>query len=202
MHIDQALATYAELLRAAPHNLLSPRALDELEERHFPECRSLAACLPREAGRRRLLLDVGSGGGLPGLIIALERPDLEVHLLEATGKKVAFLRETAGYLGLELEVHHGRAEALAGSGLRGRFDLVTARAVAPLERLLPWTMPFLRPAGLLYAVKGERWVEEVEAASDALRRTGGSIVATPDQAAPGSGVRSVIVTRIDAAGKA
>ncbi len=202
MHIDQALATYAELLRAAPHNLLSPRALHELEERHFPECRSLAACLPQQPGRRQQLLDVGSGGGLPGLIIALERPDLEVHLLEATGKKVAFLRETAGSLGLELEVHHGRAEALAGSGLRGRFDLVTARAVAPLERLLPWTMPFLRPRGLLYAVKGDRWIEEVEAASAALRRTGGSIVATPDQAAPESGVRSVIVARIDARGQA
>lgn len=192
----EALASYAEMLRSTPHNLMSPRGLGELEERHFPECTSLAMSLPRVSGGTQRLLDVGSGGGLPGVIIALIRPDLEVHLLEATSKKVAFLRDCAASLGLRLLVHHGRAEELGRTPLGGTFDLVTARAVAPMERLLGWTMPFLRPGGLLYAVKGDRWAEELEAASAALFRSGASIVATPEHAPPDAMVRSVIVARI------
>ena len=200
MLTDDPLRIYAELLRRAPHNLMSPRGLAELEERHFPECRRLAGSLPFVATRRQRLLDVGSGGGLPGLVIAIERSDLDVHLLEATAKKVDFLRQTCERLDLPVQVHHGRAEELLRSSLGGTFDVVTARAVAPLDRLLTWSIPFLRPRGLLYAVKGDRWREEVDAASATLRRLGASIVATPDDDAIESGVRSVIVMRNDGMG--
>ena len=173
-----ALDTFVERVRSSPHNLVSRRALNELEARHVPECLALAGMLPRGPAR---LLDIGSGGGFPGLVIAAVRPDLEVTLLEATRKKAVFLRDTAREMGLDgVRVVNGRAEALtADASLAGRFDLVTARAVAPLERLVPWTLPFLAPDGRLYAVKGERWPEELERARNVLAANGAAVLATP-----------------------
>jgi len=175
----ELLARFAELLRASPHNLLSPRGLDELEARHFPESLRFAQALP--AGRR--LLDVGSGGGLPGLVIAIERPDLEVHLLEATGKKAEFLAEAGAELGIPVTVHRGRAEELASGPLRGTFDLVTARAVAPLERLVPWTRHYLAPRGQLHAIKGERWEQELVDAEQVIRTGGLRVLGRPGKGA-------------------
>lgn len=160
------LERYAELLRASPHNLLSPRGLKELETRHFPESVAFARSLP--AGPR--VLDVGSGGGLPGVVLAIMRPDLSVELLEATRKKADFLGAVASALELPVRVHHGRAEVLAHGPLSGAFDIVTARAVASLDRLIPWTAPFLRPGGTVHAIKGERWAEELEEAQPVLRK--------------------------------
>jgi 16S rRNA (guanine527-N7)-methyltransferase len=175
---DAALRRFAELVAASPHNLVSKRAREELRTRHIPECVALASLLP--SGTRRLL-DVGSGGGFPGLVIAIVRPELEVHLLDSTAKKTTFLRETADELGLDnVAVHTGRAEELARGSLGGSFDVVTARAVAALDRLLAWTVPYLTPEGVLYAVKGERWREELEQATAELRRTGARVLATPD----------------------
>jgi 16S rRNA (guanine527-N7)-methyltransferase len=172
------LRAFATRVRESPHNLVSRRARDELETRHVPEAVALAQLLP--AGQHRLL-DVGSGGGFPGIVIAIVRPDLDVHLLESTRKKVTFLEEVATELGLDLRVHHGRAEELARrDDLAGGFDLVTARAVAALEDLLDLTLPFLNADGVLYAVKGERWAEELATAERALRRVGGVVLATPE----------------------
>jgi 16S rRNA (guanine527-N7)-methyltransferase len=175
---DAVLTRFAELVASSPHNLVSRRAREELRTRHIPECVALATLLP--TGTRRLL-DVGSGGGFPGLVIAVVRPELDVHLLDSTAKKTSFLRDTADELELtNVTVHTGRAEELARGPLGGGFDVVTARAVAALDRLLAWTVPFLTPAGVLYAVKGERWREELERATDELRRTGARVLATPD----------------------
>lgn len=172
------LARFAELVAASPHNLVSKRARSELATRHVPECVQLAAMLP--VGPQRVL-DLGSGGGFPGLVVAIVRPELEVHLLDATRKKTAFLEEAARELGVAVHVHTGRAEALAREpGLRARFDVVTARAVAPLDRLVGWAMPFLRPGGVLYAMKGDRWREELEVAQAAIARAGASVLATPE----------------------
>jgi 16S rRNA (guanine527-N7)-methyltransferase len=171
------LERYAALVAASPHNLVSRSARADLLSRHIPEAVALAALLPAAAGR---LLDLGSGGGLPGLVIAIVRPDLDVHLLDATSKKTAFLQHASDTLGLRATVHTGRAEHLATSPLKATFDVVTARAVAPLGRLLPWALPFLRPDGVLYAVKGERWAAELEEATPVLARLGGRVLATPD----------------------
>ncbi|MDX1659005.1 MAG: 16S rRNA (guanine(527)-N(7))-methyltransferase RsmG [Nitriliruptorales bacterium] len=168
------LERLAVAIESSPHNLMSPRGLEELRSRHLPECVALAGMLPRGPGA---VVDIGSGGGLPGLVIAIVRPDLEVTLVEATKKKAAFLRETGADLGLEVEVVAERAEDLHDR-LGGRFDLATARAVAPFERLIPWVMPLLAPGGLLYAVKGERWQEELGAVD--LDAVGARIAATPD----------------------
>lgn len=173
------LSRYAALVRSSPHNLLSRRALAELEQRHIPESIGLARLIPPGAVR---LLDVGSGGGLPGVVIAICRPDLDVVLLEATAKKAAFLTAAAAHLGLDLGVVNQRAEAAVRGPLAGTFDAVTARAVAPLERLIPLTVPFLTPQGLVFAVKGERWRAELETpgAAEALHRHRARVAATPD----------------------
>lgn len=174
--LRKLLERFAELLRGSPHNLLSPRGLGELETRHFPESVAFARSLP--AGPR--VLDLGSGGGLPGLIIAAARPDLDVHLLEATGKKATFLSEAADALGLDVTVHHGRAEDLATGELARGFAVVTARAVAPMVRLAPLAAPFLAPGGRLYAIKGDRWKEEMTEAEGAVRAAGLTLVGAPE----------------------
>ena len=169
------LERYAALVEASPHNLLSKRALEELRTRHVPECVAFAALLPKGPGH---VLDVGSGGGLPGMVVAIMRPDLQVTLLDATTKKTTFLRDAATELGLDVHVVNGRAEELRAT-LGGRFDVVTARAVARLDKLLGWTMPFLREGGLCYAIKGERWSEELAEATSELAAWRAEVVATP-----------------------
>jgi 16S rRNA (guanine527-N7)-methyltransferase len=117
------------------------------------------------------LIDVGSGGGLPGMVLAIARPKLAVTLLEATGKKARFLEQTVRGLGLpNVNVVSERAETAAqvGSRLRERFDLVTARAVAPLRVLLELTVPFAKVQGTLMAIKGEQAAAELDQAAAAL----------------------------------
>lgn len=175
--VDSVLEDFVARVESSPHNLVSQRARGELRSRHLPECRAFACMLPPGPAR---LLDVGAGGGFPGMVIAVMRPDLDVVLLDATRKKVEFLRETGASLGVKVAAVHGRAEELQRGELGDSFDLVTARAVAPLSRLIGWTVPFLRPGGLLYAIKGERWHEELEDAAAALRAERAELVATPE----------------------
>jgi len=176
--VQQRFEWFARALRASPHNLLSPKALAELEDRHLPE----AAVFARELPQVARILDIGSGGGLPGVVIAIMRPETDVHLLEATGKKARFLEELRDELGLSMTVHHGRAESLAKPPLSGSFDVVTARAVAPLSRLVGWCAPYLRPGGTLHAIKGERWEQELEEARSAITAAGLTVQRLPETA--------------------
>jgi 16S rRNA (guanine527-N7)-methyltransferase len=162
-------------IRSSRHNLMGPRALAELETRHVPEALALAEMLPAGPGD---VADVGTGGGIPGLVLAIARPDLSFTLIEATGKKAEFLRTTAERLGLDVSVLNARVEA--SPALHDRFDIATARAVAPLHRLIGWVLPVLRPGGLLLAVKGERWREELAAAGRSLAAARGEVVSVPD----------------------
>lgn len=192
------MARYAELVRACPHNLLSPRGLEELETRHIPESLIFARDLPRVDGE---VVDVGPGAGLPGMVIAIVRPDLSLTMVEATRKKAQFLEETAAELDVDVTVVHGRIEELARDRFAGTFTLATARAVAPLDRLVGWVVPALTPGGQLWAIKGERWAEELEDARAVLEDSGAQVVRTPavsteqpDPVAP-SGPTVVIVSR-------
>ena len=181
--MGRRLAAFAALVRASPHNLLSSRAVEELESRHIPECLGLAAMIPGEC---RDVLDLGSGGGFPGMVVAIVRPDLRVTLLDATSKKVAFLASAAAELGVEVMTLDGRAEELV-KDRAGTFDAVTARAVAPLDRLLPWSLPWLRPGGLLFALKGERWEDELRTALPILR---GARASVADVTGPGATIHT------------
>lgn len=159
---------YAELLASdgVERGLIGPREVPRLWERHLLNC-AVAADVAPEGSR---VADVGSGAGLPGVVWAIRRPDLTVTLIEPMLRRVRFLEEAVEALGLRnVSVLRARAEELHG---RHRFDVVTARALAPLERLARWCAPLVRPGGLLAAVKGESAQGELEEASSTLQAVG------------------------------
>lgn len=159
----------AELIRSSPHNLVSRSAHEVLGQRHMAEAEHLGARLGAVEGR---WLDLGTGGGLPGLVLAHRLRRAEWVLLDATQKKIDEVRRFAGILDVSCETVAGRAEDLAWNpGWRGGFDGVVARAVAPLRSLTELARGFLDDGGWLAAVKGDRWREEVAAAQTALDRT-------------------------------
>jgi 16S rRNA (guanine527-N7)-methyltransferase len=163
-----ALAAYVELLATdgVVRGLIGPRETSRLWGRHVANCAVLEELVAPDA----VVADVGSGAGLPGLPLALVRPDLRVLLVEPLLRRATFLTEAVAALGLadRVEVVRGRAE-----DQQLAVDVVTARAVAPLERLAGWTLPLLRVDGQLLALKGEGAAGEVLASADALERVGG-----------------------------
>lgn len=150
--------------------LIGPREVDRLWDRHLLNSAVLAELLPQNCR----VVDVGSGAGLPGIPLAIARPDLRLTLLEPMARRVAWLEEVVGTLGLTVEVVRGRAEEPAIRQQLGGSDIVTARAVAPLERLAKWCLPLLRPGGQLLALKGESAAEELERDAQAVSKAGGS----------------------------
>lgn len=149
-------------------NLTAITQPDEAWTRHIVDSLSLLPLL-RDLPAGAALLDVGSGGGLPGVPLAIARPDLRVTLVEATQKKAAFLTAVAAALGLaHVTVIADRSERLARTPLARSFDVVTARAVGRTMPLLPWTAPFVRSGGRLLLLKGQRAEEELLEAKKAL----------------------------------
>lgn len=167
-------ARYAEML-AGPgidRGVIGPREADRLWDRHLLNSAVVEELVPD--GCR--VLDVGSGAGLPGIPLAIARPDLTVVLLEAMVRRVAWLRDVIGELGLPVSVHRGRAEDSSVRDELGDYDVVTARAVAPLGRLAGWALPLVAPTGRLLAVKGASAEEEVARDIGAVRAAGGAAV--------------------------
>jgi 16S rRNA (guanine527-N7)-methyltransferase len=146
--------------------LIGPREVPRLWDRHILNCGVLATALPAQG----TVADIGSGAGLPGLVVAIARPALQVTLIEPLLRRTTFLTEVVEDLGLtNVEVVRGRADSLHG---RRTFDVVTSRAVAPLGRLLEWSMPLVSPRGALVAMKGASVDEEIEEAREVLTRLG------------------------------
>jgi len=162
------LGRYADLLATdgVVRGLIGPREVTRLWSRHLANCAVLEELVPHGV----VVADVGSGAGLPGLPLALVRPDLRVVLVEPLLRRATFLGEAVAALGLDdrVEVVRGRAEEQALS-----VDVVTARAVAPLDKLAGWTLPLARVGGTLLALKGEGAADEVAASARALERLGG-----------------------------
>lgn len=160
------LEAYAALL-AGPgteRGLLGPREAPRLWDRHLLNCAGLSSLV--EDGQ--VVLDLGSGAGLPGIVLALQRPDVQVVLVESLQRRAQFLSECVEALGLRNTlVRRARAEELHG---KLEVDVVTARAVAPVDRLAAWSLPLLHPGGRLLALKGEQAGAELEVARPALAR--------------------------------
>jgi len=158
---------YADLLatEGVVRGLIGPREAPRLWERHLLNCAVLAELLPANA----TICDIGSGAGLPGLVLAVARPDLLITLVEPLLRRTTFLDEAVAELALgdRVEVVRGRAEELHGDRT---FSVVTSRAVAPLDRLLGWSMPLVAPTGALVAMKGSSIPDEIETAGPVLRR--------------------------------
>ncbi|MFC4950306.1 16S rRNA (guanine(527)-N(7))-methyltransferase RsmG [Pseudonocardia sp. GCM10023141] len=151
--------------------LIGPREAPRIWDRHILNCAVVADLVPDGAR----LVDVGSGAGLPGLPLALARPDLGVVLIEPLARRVDWLREVIEVLGLDIEVERGRAEEKTVRERWEGADVVTARAVAPLHRLAGWCLPLLRPGGVMLAIKGSSAPDEVERDADGVRRLGGGM---------------------------
>lgn len=168
---QEKLGAYLALLLAmnAQINLTAITSADEAWIKHGLDALTL---LPHLASLREgaAVLDVGSGGGVPAIPLAIARPDLQFTLVESTKKKAAFLADVASALSLgNVRVIADRAESLATSLARS-FDAVTARAVAKIDELVPWTAPFAKPKAKLLFIKGARALEELNEAKKAIAR--------------------------------
>lgn len=156
-------AAYLALLRKWQKtiNLVGPQTLDEAERRHFDDSLQLAALVPAGA---KILFDLGSGAGFPGLVIALARPDIDVRLIESDARKCSFLSAVSRETETKVSVFNGRIET-APAALPVP-DVVTARALAPLEKLLDYCLPWVaaNPDLLMIFPKGAQAEEEVAAA--------------------------------------
>jgi 16S rRNA (guanine527-N7)-methyltransferase len=165
MHLVQR---YAVLLGTAglERGLIGPRELPRIWNRHILNCAVVHTAIAAGA----VVADVGSGAGLPGVVLAIARPDLAVTLVEPMQRRTEFLTEVVADLGLSnVSVRRARAETLAGELA---VDVVTARAVATLDQLARWTLPLLSAEGRLMALKGRSVLAEITRAAPALRAMG------------------------------
>jgi 16S rRNA (guanine527-N7)-methyltransferase len=164
---------YARLLitDGVVRGLIGPREAPRIWERHLINCGVMSEMIPSGAS----VIDVGSGAGLPGIVLAVARPDLTITLVEPLARRTAFLSEAVTALGLDATVRvvRGRAEDVAG-GPPAAADVVTARAVAPLDRLAGWCLPLAAVGGRLLALKGSSAADEVAEHRAAIARLGGS----------------------------
>jgi len=150
------IQTFASLLKTTgiERGLIGPKEGDRIWQRHIANCIPITTIIPN--GVR--LADIGSGAGLPGVVIALARPDLKVTLIEPLQRRVDFLNQVIAELEIPIKVIRGRAEAV-----KMQFEVVTARAVAPLEKLIQISWHMIPRGGCLLAIKGESAVEELAA---------------------------------------
>jgi len=154
---EEAIRAYAEFLTTAgiERGLIGPREGERIWDRHIFNCLPITQLLPNGAS----LFDIGSGAGLPGIVIALSRPDLKVTLIEPLERRVEFLNEAVaaiGTKGVEIAVIRGRAQDVKKSA-----DFVTARAVAPMEKLKKMSWHMVKTGGSLLAMKGESAATEM-----------------------------------------
>lgn len=145
--------------------LIGPRELPQLWTRHILNSALLAPLLVGRVG------DVGSGAGLPGLVLAIARPDVELVLIEPMERRTDWLQAEVDRMGIDnVTVLRARAEELPGSGRLAPLDQVTARAVSALRALIPLTAPLVRSGGQLLLLKGGRAQDEIAAAQKAIRK--------------------------------
>jgi 16S rRNA (guanine527-N7)-methyltransferase len=180
---------YADLLatEGVTRGLIGPREVPRLWDRHILNS---AAVLPR-VPQGSTVADVGSGAGLPGLVWAIGRPDLRVSLIEPLLRRTVFLEEVVSALGLDnVTVVRARAE-----DVKETYDVVTARAVAPLDRLGRWCLPLVRSGGVLLALKGRTAEEEVTASTATLHRLGATTIVVTTYGTDGVPTTVVEVTK-------
>jgi 16S rRNA (guanine527-N7)-methyltransferase len=167
---------YAEILATdgVVKGLIGPREVPRLWDRHIMNSAVVVPRVPQGAS----VADVGTGAGLPGLVWAIARPDLRVTLIEPLLRRTTFLDEAVADLGLSnVDVVRGRAEDVGRT-----FDVVTARAVAALDKLGRWCMPLVAPGGVMLAMKGRSAEQEVASSAATLHRLGATsiVVSTYD----------------------
>lgn len=153
-------------------NLTAIKDPDEIAVKHFADSLSVftAADIPEGAS----VIDIGTGAGFPGIPMLIFRPDLKLTMVDSTGKKLNFVRQTLEELNLSAEVIHTRAEELGQGAKRESYDFAVSRAVAALNVLSEYCIPFVKPGGEFIAMKGAKAAEELAAAKTAIKTLGGA----------------------------
>ncbi len=166
------LTSYAHWLATAgvERGLIGPRETERIWDRHIANCAAMAELIPANAR----VIDIGSGAGLPGLVLGIVRPDIHVTLIEPLQRRCDFLNEVIAdlELGQRVEVTRGRAQDVSVA----KADVVTARAVAPLNKLLTWALPLVAPGGQVLAMKGSSAPTEIEEAASVLKNRNAEII--------------------------
>lgn len=173
-------------------NLTAVTEGEEILKKHFLDSLLLEkyGTIPQNAR----VLDIGSGAGFPGVPLALQRPDLDITLLDSLNKRIIFLDLLCEKLGIVCHTHHGRAEQDAKNpDFREQFDVVTARAVAALPTLAEYSLPFVKVGGIWIAMKGPN--EPIKSALQAIRLLGGKLVDTIAYQLPGGDERVIYVVK-------
>lgn len=187
------LAKYAEILVDYNQkvNLTAITDPEGIEDKHFIDS-LLFAAQPEVRGR---FVDVGTGAGFPGVVAKLYKPELELCLMEPTGKRLDFLRYLCGELGIEAEFAKERAEEAARKRWREQFDVASARGVARLNMLCEYCLPLVKPGGVFIAMKAAAADEELAEAKGAIARLGGEYWESRRARLPQGDERSLIVVK-------
>lgn len=188
--------TYAErLVRWNEYvNLTSITEPDEIVIKHFIDSLFIMKFVDFKPGEK--LIDVGTGAGFPGLPLLVANPDLELTLVDSLGKRLSFIKDVMRDMGMTADRTHGRAEDLGkDSNYREKFDYATARAVAPLNVLCEYCLPFVKVGGLFISLKGSNGLQELEQAHHAIEKLGGELAKSAEYALPNGDRRSIIIIR-------
>ncbi|WJZ03981.1 Ribosomal RNA small subunit methyltransferase G [Corynebacterium freiburgense] len=169
--LDKAVAYQQSLATdGATRGFIGPREIPRLWDRHILNCAVIGEAMPKGAK----VVDIGSGAGLPGIPLAIARPDLKITLIEPLLKRCVYLREVIALLGLEnVTVVRGRAEEKAVRTQVKLCDVATSRAVAPLGKLASWSLPLVHKGGKMIAMKGVSVGEELARDAKDIRKSGG-----------------------------
>ena len=192
--LEKKLEVYAQLLREWNEKINLTAILDDegIAIKHFLDCLLVGRTADFKAGQR--IIDVGTGAGFPGLVLAAAYPEIEVTLLDSTGKKLKAVEDMAQKMGVaNAHILHMRAEdAGKDKALREKYDFATARAVAELRVLLEYTLPFVRVGGSFLSLKGASAVAEIDGAGASLKTLGGKIESINEFSLPGGDKRAII----------
>ena len=187
---------YAEMLVETNKtlNLTAITEPDEIVTKHFCDCLSLLKEVEIPQGAK--LIDVGTGAGFPGVVLLIARPDLTITLMDSTNKRLVFVQSVVDALGLKANVVHSRAEeAGKNPAFREKYDFVTARAVANMQTLSEYCLPFLKVGGLFAAMKGAKASDELSVAKGAIKILGGQVHSAKEFNLFDCGERSILCVK-------
>lgn len=192
---NNKLEKYRELLLEwnSFMNLTAITEEDDVNIKHFLD--SLTIFKTGELDGKKSVIDVGTGAGFPGIPMAIQNPDLEVTLLDSLNKRIKFLNKVVEETELEnVTTYHGRAEEFARKKeFRDAFDVSVSRAVANMSTLAEYTMPYVKPGGVMIAMKGSEYKEELKEAENAIKILGGEIKEVKEITLPDGILHSLIV---------
>ncbi len=187
---------YAEMLVETNKtlNLTAITEPDEIVTKHFCDCLSLLKEVEIPKGAK--LIDVGTGAGFPGVVLLIARPDLKITLMDSTNKRLVFVQSVVDALGLNANVVHSRAEeAGKNPAFREKYDFATARAVANMQTLSEYCLPFLKVGGLFAAMKGAKASDELGVAKGAIKILGGQVHSAKEFNLFDCGERSILCVK-------